>query len=240
MAFARPQNQSSPRGSETTVFLHVQNWLLSRRRFEWLPQVGVARVNSVPSSGVAGPVARNLFGLALGDVEWIDGVGGFPAQQLNFTSGLFAWRRGSGFASAYRDAFVKLLASRIAQRSGEFFTADQVVLTPIVTKNRMAWRNLSVEDHSIVLGEFLAQRSALLPDFGKARILHYSNAFAAPFRALMEERLRRQVPKFAKWLSDQPLCLGAVPARARLRKRMYATARGLRYRAFARNVIRAS
>ena len=181
-----------------------------------------------------------LFGVTLTDVEWIAGADGVAGQQLNFTSGLFAWRRGSGFAGRYREAFQTLLASRIAQRSGEFFTADQVVLTPIVTKYRMAWRNLSVEDHSIVLGEFLARRSSLLPDFGKARVLHYSDAFAAPFRAQMEDRLKQQAPDFARWLSDQRVHLGAMPVRSRLAKRLYAVARGLRYRRFARNVLRAN
>ena len=182
----------------------------------------------------------DLFGVALADVDWIAGANGFARQQLNFTSGLFAWRRGSGFAGYYLEAFRTLLASRIAQRSGEFFTADQVVLTPIVTKYRMVWRNLSVEDHSIVLGEFLVRQSPLLPDFGKARVLHYSNAFAAPFRAQTEERLRQQAPIFANWLSAQCVDLGTMSARSRLAKRLYAIVRGLRYRRFARNVVRAN
>ena len=75
------------------------------------------------------------------------GTEGYPRQKLSFNSAVFTWRRGSGFAELYADGVKRLLKGRIAQRSGEFFTVDQVVLTPLIAANRLRWRNLSRDDH---------------------------------------------------------------------------------------------
>ena len=179
-----------------------------------------------------------LFGIDFGDVPWIRTAKGLPRHKLNFTSGLFTWRRGSGFAESYSDAVRRLLRARVAQASGEFFTVDQVVFTPLVLRDRLRWKNLSKADHSIVLGSFLAADPSDVPDFGKARVLHYSNSFAPPYRALMEERLRLEAPAFYAWLRGQDLDLGKAPLSGRAFARLLKSFRGLQYQMYARSTIR--
>lgn len=179
-----------------------------------------------------------LFGVNFEDVPWTRAADHLPRQKWNFTSGLFTWRRGSGFARNYSDAVRKVLGARIAQASGEFFTVDQVVLTPLIIRGRLRWKSLSVADHSIVLGPFLLPGSDDAPNLGQARVVHYSNAFAPPFRPLMEERLRRQVPAFWAWLQDQKLDLGNAPLISRGFAQLLKVARGLRYRGYARSTVR--
>jgi len=181
-----------------------------------------------------------LFGLEFADVPWTRAADHLPRQKLNFTSGVFTWRRGSGFAQSYSDAVRRLLDARIAQATGEFFTADQVVLTPLIVRDAIRWRSLSVADHSIVLGPFLEAGGSDVPPFEEARIIHYSNSFAEPYRPLMEERLRIQVPEFWSWLRGQKLDLGEASPVDRAYAGLLKAARGLRYRRYARSTVRAA
>lgn len=181
-----------------------------------------------------------LFDLSYPDVPWTRAADHLPLQKLNFTSGLFTWRRGSGFAASYAIAVRKLLDARIAQAAGEFFTADQVVLTPVVVGCRLRWKELSVADHSIVLGTFLRDGGADVPPLNEARVLHYSNSFAGPYKAMMEERLQREVPAFWNWLQAHQPDLGPVPLQSRALQHFLRNTRGLRYRAYARSTVRAA
>ena len=180
-----------------------------------------------------------LFGVDFDDVPWTRAADHLPLQKLNFTSGLFTWRRGSGFATAYASAVQKLLDARIAQATGEFFTADQVVLTPIIVERGLRWKPLTLADHSIVLGTFLADGGGDVPPLAEARVLHYSNSFADPYRAKMEERLRQEVPAFLSWLKAHEPDLGDLAPPSRALWHILKTVRGVRYRTYARSVARA-
>jgi hypothetical protein len=181
-----------------------------------------------------------LFGVDFDRVPWTRAADNLPQQKLNFTSGLFTWRRGSRFAPAYFEAVQRLIRARIAQATGEFFTFDQVVLTPLIVANRFKWKRLAVRDHSIVLGPFLESKSAHVPNLSDARILHYSNSFTPAYRALMEQRLTREVPAFAAWLQAQQLDLGELSLPARLFGRLLRAQRALRYRVYARSTTAAA
>ena len=52
------------------------------------------------------------------------------SQHIYLSSGVMVWRKDTNFAIAYRDAFVKVMASKLAQHNGTFFTADQVPRYP--------------------------------------------------------------------------------------------------------------
>jgi hypothetical protein len=180
-----------------------------------------------------------LFDLDFSTVPWVESQGSLPRHKLNFTSGLFTWRRRSAFAGDYLAAVRRVLAARLAQSTGEFFTVDQVVLTPVVVGRQLRWRNLAREDHSIVLGPFLAAGSSDVPDFSLARVLHYSNSFATPYRAKMEERLQAQAPAFFEWLQRQDFDPGKAPLWSRIITALLKAARGLRYRVYERSTVRA-
>ena len=180
----------------------------------------------------------HLFDVDFSDVPWTRAAEHLPLQKLNFTSGLFTWRRGQGFAEMYAEGVRRLLGARIAQVTGEFFTVDQVVFTPLIVRAGLRWRPLSIADHSIVLGSFLEKNGCDAPCFDEARVLHYSNSFASPFRKLMEDRLECQVPAFWRWLDDQRLDLGAMPPLSAALARMLRSIRGARYRMYGRSVVR--
>lgn len=181
-----------------------------------------------------------LFGVDFDRVPWTRAAENLPRQRLNFTSGLFTWRRGSSFAPAYFDAVERLVRARIAQASGEFFTFDQIVFTPLIVAKDLKWKSLAVRDHSIVLGPFLKSDSPDVPNLGEARILHYSDSFAPAYRPLMEHRLAREVPAFAAWLQAQQLDLGSQSLAVRLFGKALRAERALRYRVYARSTAAAA
>jgi len=181
-----------------------------------------------------------LFGLSYSDVPWTRAADHLPLQKLNFTSGLFTWRRGSIFAASYASAVRRLLDARIAQAAGEFFTADQVVLTPIVVEAGLRWKPLTIADHSIVLGTFLRDGGADIPPLAEARVLHYSNSFAPPYKAMMDERLQTEVPAFWGWLQTHQPDLGPMPLQSKALQHLLRNTRGIRYRAYARSTERAA
>ena len=180
-----------------------------------------------------------LFDVSFDDIPWTRAADRFPRQKLNFTSGLFTWRRGSGFATAYANAVRRVLDARIAQATGEFFTVDQVVFTPLILREKLRWKCLTEADHSIVLGPFLAANSPEIPDISQARILHYSNSFAPQFGSMMDERLEREVPDFFHWLRGQRLMLGQYSRTSKIYGRMLKVARGIGYRLYERSTERA-
>lgn len=181
-----------------------------------------------------------LFGIDFADVPWTKAADNLPRQRLNFTSGLFTWRRGSGFAQSYAGAVRKLLDARISQAMGDFFTADQVVLTPLVVASKLRWKPLTTADHTVVLGTFLADGGGDVPPLAEARVLHYSNSFAPPFKSMMEERLRREVPAFWTWLQARRPDLGPMRPLSRAFQQILRYVRGFRYRTYARSTVRAA
>ena len=180
-----------------------------------------------------------LLGVDFKDVPWVEGTEGFARQKLSFNSGVFTWRRGSRFAELYADGVKRLLAGRVAQRTGEFFTVDQVVFTPLIVANGLKWRNLSIADHRLMMGGFLAEESPAAPPLGEARLIHYSNSFAPEYRALMEKKLASEAPALWDWLQDQRLDLGPGPLPSRAAAGALKLVRGLRYRLYARSTVRA-
>ncbi|MBS1190528.1 MAG: hypothetical protein H6R10_2320 [Rhodocyclaceae bacterium] len=90
-----------------------------------------------------------LLGCNYDEIPWFDLD--FPRARLKlfFNSGIFVWRKSSGFASNYCAAFEKILKSRYATRDGSAWYADQVCLSPIVIGNGYRWQHLDIQDHPL-------------------------------------------------------------------------------------------
>lgn len=174
----------------------------------------------------------SLLGTSFDDVPWVDFNG--KTFRLNCNSGVFTWRRGTGFAERYNLAFARLLDSRLAQKTGEFFTIDQVILTPLA--QGLTWKMITMQDHAFSPSAFFAYGTA--PALDGVRILHYSTAFDGPFRSDIERRITDANPAFSQWLKAQRIESDQASWGARALAKSLKTYRGLRYRAFARLVDR--
>lgn len=179
-----------------------------------------------------------LLGTAYEALPWIDRGDGRPPQRMYFNSGVFAWRRGSAFAPAYAQAFRRLLSSRLAQADGSFFTADQVVLAPVVVREGLRWRHLGYRDHHMVFQGLLDGPMAA-PPMGESALLHYSGSLKPPHRERFLSRLQAELPEVSAWLAEQES--RAEPGPAAWPQTAWATslrlARGLQWRLYARRAI---
>lgn len=139
-----------------------------------------------------------LVGARYEDLPWLDD--GRGERLAYFNSGVIAWRRGSSFASAYATAFDRLLRSRLAQRDGSFFAADQVILAPVIAAEGLAWRQLPLPVHRMVFPALL--ESDPLSWSGSA-LLHYSGSLDGKLKPIFERRLAGELAHAAAWLSAQ-------------------------------------
>jgi hypothetical protein len=126
-------------------------------------------------------------------IPWIDLDWPRCTMRLFFNSGVFGWRRASSFAASYREGFKTLLRSRLAMHGGHIWYADQVILAPIAIRDQLRWRHLSVQDHHMMFQNHLTVESGS-PPMTQSRMVHYSKALDPPHRALMLERLQRELP----------------------------------------------
>jgi hypothetical protein len=184
---------------------------------------------------------RKLCDVTLSNYEeliWLD-RGDKPRKILYFNSGVFVWRRSSAFAATYVDSFVKLLKSRIAQADGSFFAADQIILNSVITRAKLRWRHMRVEDHHMIFPGLLEGEIAA-PHMGKSSILHYSGSLSEPYRAVCLQRLKVEVPWLAEWMQTVEKQAGG-PSHGwhiALFAKWLKIWRGLQWRIFQRRVIR--
>lgn len=112
-------------------------------------------------------------------------------QKSYLSSGVFVWRTESQFANTYVDAFQKLLTSRLASHTGDFFTADQLILSPIVAKLGFSFRHLDYKNHHVTISGQISGVSAS-PNMSHSNLLHYSASLTPPYRESYVRRLENE------------------------------------------------
>lgn len=113
--------------------------------------------------------------------------------KMYFNSGVFVWRRASDFADLYYEAFVKVLKSRIAQHDGNFFTADQIILGPILIKSQLKWKHLSYQCHHMTFQGQIDGHIAS-PNMSASALIHYSKSLNPKYRSRFMDRLAQELP----------------------------------------------
>lgn len=180
---------------------------------------------------------------SLDALPWCAADGRRAEQLAYFNSGLFSWRRGTGFADAYYSAFSKLLRSKLATPEGQFFTADQVILSPIVARLGLKWRELTPDQHNMVFQGFITGPEAA-PCMDKSSVVHYSRSMEHPYREAFLRRLGSERPEFANWLAERLATHGNSDAKPmstnKIVAKMLRVARGLQYRLYDRSTIRST
>lgn len=124
-------------------------------------------------------------------------------MRLNFNSGVFVWRKSSSFAKAYFDTFVALLKSRLAQHDGNFFTADQVIIAPILISQNLKWKHLEIVDHHMVF-QGMIDGAGAAPDMSGSSVIHYSRSLTPPYRDRFLARLQSELPAVHALVTSMP------------------------------------
>ena len=168
----------------------------------------------------------DLFNVSFDGLPWVRW--NTIEMKPNFNSGLFSWFRNSGFAEAYVNAFTTLLDSRLAQWNGEWFTVDQIILTPLSAK--FSWVPISPQDHAFCPTDLIA--AGVAPDLSGVNVIHYSTALTGPLKNEFRNRLTTASPEAAGWLEDQRIYLGKPSAFQKFVAKALRLLRGLRYRLY--------
>jgi hypothetical protein len=178
-----------------------------------------------------------LLGIEYSDLPWVERGDGTPRQKIYFNSGVFVWRRECGFAQKYSAGFTKLLNSRLAQATGVFFTADQVILGPVIVNNGMRWRQLGHREHLMAFPGLL-DGPLRCPSLGDTAVIHYSASLNPPHRARFLARLRSENPGLASWLETEEvrIRLGAAPFSTRAVAATLKTWRKLQWELYSRSI----
>lgn len=161
----------------------------------------VARCEYLPPAIVEGSSAQlpywravcELFGATIDALPWFDLDWPKVRLRLFFNSGIFAWRRKSSFAGAYRKNFQTLLRSRLAMANGLLWYADQVVLAPTVLSLGLKWRHLTLDAHHMAFPGHLEGKNRS-PSLASAALIHYSKSVYEPHRATFLKRLAEEQP----------------------------------------------
>lgn len=156
-----------------------------------------------------------------------------PATRMKplFNSGVFLWRAGTGFASAYADSYYRLLDARIAPRGMGPWFADQLVLTPVLERLKLRWRMLGAEDHLMLFAHTLGHPDlrAVMP---RANLVHYSRARTPPHKDDFDRLVLGRRPELEPLLHHHDH--ETSPATASLAERLIRYGRAMRQKAYAR------
>lgn len=179
-----------------------------------------------------------LFGVDLGAVPTITLDDRDLTIKMYLNSGVLVWRRSTGFGAKYHDAVLKLMRSRLAQQDGNFFTADQVVLSPLVVQQALRFSHLGTRCHHMMFQSLLSGASAA-PHMGKSAIIHYSKSLSPEFRDQFLGRLAAELPAVHRVVEEHLASAGGAWSKNKtIGDSLLRAYRGLRWRLYAARIRR--
>lgn len=163
--------------------------------------------------GTAGPDDPNepywravcqAFDMSLDDLPMVVTATEGIAIRWYCNSGIFTYRRASGFGRAFLDDCLRLLAARVASRQAGIFFTDQVVMG--LTALRLGLRFAALPfSHNQTIGS-KSQAPTDTETLSQAAILHYHDALWPHFWPTLLERLEPARPDVVAWLRrDGPM-----------------------------------
>jgi hypothetical protein len=175
-----------------------------------------------------------IAGVPIDELPWITTDVGQERIRLYFNSGVFTYRRGTGFADEYLKMCLDVLDARFGfQGNGEHYT-DQLVLGLTMLKAGLRWRQLD-HTYNFAVASFLDTPTPA--DLRAARVLHYHDGMGPHHWPALLEQLRETHPAAHAWLAGEPHLGDPSPPPWRLLRQALRIARGVprrRYRLAAR------
>lgn len=138
------------------------------------------------------------LGIELESLPWITTALEQARIRLYWNSGVFVYRRASGFAGAFYEMCAQMLAARIASRKAGIFFTDQVALGLTAHRRGMGYRNLPYS-HNFIFGSKL-ERPVSREGLKDARICHYHDFMWPDTFSRMTGLIEEHHPSVAQWL----------------------------------------
>jgi hypothetical protein len=177
-------------------------------------------------------------GLAIDDIPLVTAGPTGKRMRLHINSGVFRFRRGSGFAQRYRELFDRLLGLHVVPKDDpSIFLHEQIIFSVAAASWRGGLRLL--EPRYNFHAEPMYEQIYPPSDYASAKLLHWHGSLRMPeFAGMFVERLQRQLPALAAVMAphlplDTPREL--VP---RLQRALLRRWRNLQEARFMRGVVR--
>ncbi|HEY6926907.1 MAG TPA: hypothetical protein VI653_25700 [Steroidobacteraceae bacterium] len=140
-----------------------------------------------------------VVGIELEALPWITTAQSKERVRLYFNSGIFAYRRGTGFGAEYLRVCRALLDSRVGTNAPGYGLGfkEQVSVGFAAATLGLNWRALPYS-HNYPLSSITPYDPALLAG---ARVVHYHDAMWPPFWSTFLQRIRETQPHTAAWLT---------------------------------------
>ena len=167
--------------------------------------------------------ACRVLGLKLEDLPWTNTHREAARIRLYFNSGVFAYRRSSGFGTRFLNDCRKLLDAKIASHESGIFFTDQVSLVLTMLKMQLRWRTLP-HAYNYAIGakiEHLIEPAKLR----ETKVLHYHDAMWPMFWPKLLEHLKAVRPDVYEWLAPQGPILGQMSPLRKIAHKLLGNAR---------------
>jgi hypothetical protein len=143
----------------------------------------------------------HLVGLDIEDLPWITTEMEGHRIRLYWNSGIFVYRRATGFTSEYLQTCIHLLNARLANHNSGIFFTDQVALGLTMVKGGLSWRALPYS-HNYTMSRLLHDEWYKEEQLKEAKILHYHDFMWPPYWPEFIRCLGNTHPAVADWLSS--------------------------------------
>jgi hypothetical protein len=139
-----------------------------------------------------------IVGIDIDDLPWVTTELEKEKIRLYFNSGVFVYRRSTGFSKHHLEATLKLFDARIASHStGIYFT--QHILGMAVVQMGLKWRSLP-HSHNYGIGSKTYEKWYDPEELRAAKIVHYHDSMWPWFWTTFTNCLRDTHPSVADWL----------------------------------------
>lgn len=177
-----------------------------------------------------------ITGVNINDLPWVQTVQTNERVRLYFNSGIFVYRRATGFAKSYLDICLKLLDSRISSRAEGYGEGlkEMIGLGLSAIKLGLRWRALPYSHNYVMLSK-IHEEWYTEEALSNAKIVHYHDCMWMPFFPTFSECLQATHPEVGAWLATLGPMRNESPVHWRILSRALKAARAKQEAAYLRD-----
>jgi hypothetical protein len=144
--------------------------------------------------------ACELAGVSIEELPWVETELERKQVRFYFNSGVFAYRRSTGFAQEHLYTTLKCFDNYLASKiTSTFFT--QYTLGISAFRNNMSWCSLP-HSYNYSMGSKTYEDWYRSDDFKQAKIVHYHDAMWPGFWSIFIKNFNEVHPSVAQWLLE--------------------------------------
>ena len=168
-----------------------------------------ACVHGTKHLGTSGPDDANealwkaqcdVAGISVDDLPWVQTPVDGARIRLYFNSGIFSYRRVTGYGKQWADVCRAILDARVGQSASKNHFTDQIALSLALAKSGLSWQPLP-RSHNFDVASW--EKNEDTAGIAGARLLHYHDAMGAHFWPQFLALIEKAHPELHAWL--QPL-----------------------------------